>query len=227
MNYKAVFSYRNCSFLIVFSAVFIACLLSSSKAQAETHAFIQSMRSGSVTHLLISQSVDGEFGKFDTLADSYTSPEGITYAPYQESRYWQGFNFRTSFGIELMKFIQFSAGHTFVNLRQKSNALENLRGSRLHGEFGLVFSSPIGNLEAGLGLIGSKLDYQKQLESATFYGNGTYYSLGVNYFLSSRVSVFGQIKIQEEHLVKNGGVSSVKSIDSNTSGAGLGFRIWM
>lgn len=202
-------------------------MLTASVAMGESHAFIQSMRSGAITYVTISQSLEGEFGKVDAAIASVTDTDGNMTPSRTESKYWQGYNSKSSIGLELMKFIQFKASHTFVNLKQKNNALENLRGSRLSGEFGLVFGSPIGNLEAGIQMLGSKLDYQRELESATFYGSGFGYYLGINYFISSKVSFFGQINVNEEHLVKNGGYSVVESIDSSTSGAGLGFRIWM
>jgi len=213
----------------VLSPLALVCslFLVANTALGESHAFIQSMRSSSITHVLISQSIEGEFGKVDAAVDAMTNPDGTITPSETESKYWQGYNSKTAIGLELMKFIQFKVAHTFVNLKQKNNSLENLRGSRLHGEFGLVFGSPLGNLEAGVGMLGAKLDYQRELESATFYGSGFGYYLGINYFISTKVSFFGQINVNEEHLVRNGGYSIVNAIDTSTSGAGLGFRIWM
>lgn len=212
---------------VVMAFVIVALTGISGLAKADSHALIQSMRSSQTNYLLISQSVEAEAGAVTTAVNAASLGNENATGTIQRTNYWQGYNFRTAFGLELMKFIQFGFGHTFVNSHRVGNSFESLRGSRLHGDLNLAFSSPIGNLEAGLGITGSKLDYQRQLENETLFGSGFYYSLGVNYFLSSRTSLFGHVKLNTEHLVKNGGTGDVPSIDTNLTSVGIGFRLWM
>jgi len=129
--------------------------------------------------------------------------------------------------VPMIKFVQVVAGHTFVNMRYRDDALESLSGSRLNAGLRFSFLAPIGNLEIGGGLLGSRLDYQKQLENASFYGSGQYYSVGINYFVNSRVSVYFEAKMHQEHLVRNGGSSTVSAMDSDSTLMGGGFRIWL
>src|SRR5690606_32506960 len=129
--------------------------------------------------------------------------------------------------VEWLKFVQFTAGHTFLNMRHRDDSLEGLSGSRLHAGARLVFLAPIFNLELGTGVLGSRLDYQKQMENATFHGSGLYQEIGFNYFMTSRVSVFFRGKMLNEHLARTGGSSAVKDMDTSTTQMGAGFRIWM
>ena len=192
---------------------------------AQNHSYINYMRSGSVSHVFVQQSVDGEYGKH-TANGSLTADDGSSKS-FNETQTWKGYGIGTTLGLELMKFIQFVGGHTFVNLRHKNDALESLNGSRLHGGLRAVFSAPIANLELGMGLQGSRLDYQKQLQNASFYGSGSYYSLGMNYFMTSQISVYYEAKMAKEHLVQSGGSSVVDSMDTDMTSMGLGFRIWL
>jgi hypothetical protein len=206
-------------------------------AYGQSHNYINYMRSGDRTTVFVQQSVDGEFGKFklegenksatvdSTAQAGETTPEK-TPGPYQTEQYWRGYGIGTTIGIETMKFVQFVAGHTFVNLRYRDDALQSLSGSRLHLGARLAFSAPIVNLEGGAGVQGSRLDYQRQLENASFYGSGYYYSLGLNYFVSTRVSFYYEAKMAHEHLVRNGGSASINSIDTETTLMGVGFRLW-
>ncbi len=199
--------------------------LASSTALAESHAYINYQRSSTESHVFVEQSIDGEYGTFatnGTMNDADGNAQSVN-----AKQLWKGYGFSTELGMELMKFVQFTASHTFVNLRYKEDALQSLTGSRVNAGLRLSFLSPVGNLEAGGGFQGSRLDYQKQLENGSFYGSGFYYSLGVNYYLSSRISVDFQGKMAREHLDRSSGSSSVRSIDTDTTQMGFGFRIWL
>lgn len=191
-------------------------IFAASTARAESHEYINYMRSSTESHFFVEQSLEGEYGKYKA-----NSPGGMT------DQFWKGYGIGTSIGIELMKFVQFTAGHTFINMRYKEDALESLSGSRLNAGLRLSFLSPIGNLEAGGGVLGGRYDYQKQLENASFYSSGMYYSLGVNYFLSSRVSIYAEGKMNREHMGRDGGSAVTTDMDSDATQMGAGFRIWL
>jgi hypothetical protein len=201
--------------------VFLFGLQLSTSASAVSHSYINTYRSSTQTHVFVSQSVEGEYGTYSQTQSDQSQHENVN------SSSWQGYGIRTSVGFEIMKFLQFDAGHTFLNLRKNKDRLENIDGSRLFGEARAVFISPIGNLEAGIGASALRLDYQKQLESSALVGNGFYYSLGINYFLSNRVSIYSKGTFISERMIKNGGTSEFKGFETETTALGAGFRIWL
>jgi len=206
-------------------ATLAALSLPATAARAQGHAYVNMMRSSTTSYFYMEQSVEGEWGKY-TANVAQTDADGSkkTVAVPQT---WKGYGIGTSFGLEMLKFVQVEAGHTFVNVSYRDDALQSLSGSRLHAGGRIVFTSPAVNFEAGAGVQGSRLDYRKQLEEGEFYGSGTYYSLGLNYFLSSHFSVYYQAKTENAHLERNSGQSSVKSIETNSTLMGLGFRLWL
>ena len=212
--------------IIRFTLIVMA--LSATQAFAYSHAYYMQNRSSIENHVFVSQSVEGMYGKF-SLASPADNLSAINAGGETQSQqqFWQGYTIRTSVGIEVLKFIQFSLSHGFVTLRSKDHSFENLRGSQLAGEAKLIFSSPLGNLEAGGGVVGSRYDYQRKLEDASFYGSGLYYTLGWNYFMTSQVSVSGNAKITNEHLNRNGGSTSIDNMDTDLTSLGLGFTIWL
>lgn len=213
MKFKAL------SVLFVASASFTP----SMQAYAESHNYINIMRSSTQSHVFVQQSLDGEIASYEkSLRHGSASGAG-----QPTSQVWRGYGIGTTAGLELMKFLQFTVGHTFINMRYRDDSLESLIGSRVQTGMRAVFLSPIGNLEAGAGVQGSRLDYQKQLDNATLVGNGLYYSLGLNYFLSSRLSVYFEAKKAEDHLVRNNGSADIASINTDATIMGLGFRLWM
>lgn len=210
--------------LIVGLSVFSGSLIASVDAYGQAHNYINSRRSGTVSHVFVTQSVDGEFGRFNTSGKETTAEGTISTS---SAPYWQGFGIGSSVGIEVLKFIQFNAGHTFVNMRNKNDGLEKIDGSRLNGGARFVFTAPVANLEAGGGILASRMDYTKRLEAATFYGSGYYYTLGLNYFISSQVSFFGNAKMNHENLVRNSGSSVTTSMSTDTTLLGFGFTLWL
>ena len=176
------------------SLVLLAVFGVQAQALAYTHNYINSNRSSLDNHVFVTQGVDGEFGSFTGTGDKETvkvDEEGQPAKDYPARQLWKGYGIRTGLGVEVFKFLQFGVTHTFVNLRAQENALERLSGSRVSADGTLSFESPLGNLNLGGGFLASRLDYQKKLENAGFYGSGMFYSFGWNYFMTSQVSVFG------------------------------------
>lgn len=217
----------------VVATAFIA-LMGSHQAFAQTlasgnHNFVNTMRSANVSHTFVSQSIDAEFGKFSgKVAPSRNAAVGLALdGAGSTSDSWRGFGIGTNFGLEVMKFIQFTGGHTLVSLRRNDDGLQTLSGSRFNAGARFVFMAPLANLELGGGIIASKMDLVQRLDRANYYGSGMYYSMGMNYFLSSQVSVFGSIKTVQENLVKGSGNTSFDTIRNDSTTIGAGFSIWL
>jgi hypothetical protein len=217
----------------VVATAFIA-LMGSHQAFAQTlasgnHNFVNTMRSGNVSHTFVSQSIDAEFGKFSgKVAPSRNAGVGLSLdGAGASSDSWRGFGIGTNFGLEVMKFIQFTGGHTLVSLRNNDDGLQTLSGSRFNAGARFVFMAPLANLELGGGIIASKMDLVQRLDRANYYGSGMYYSMGMNYFLTSQVSVFGSIKTVQENLVKGSGNTSFDTIRNDSTTIGAGFSIWL
>lgn len=189
----------------------------SSTAYSYTHNYIQTMRSSTQRTVFVQQAVEAEYGEYQTGDLNGESQSSI----------WKGYGFRNAVGMELMKFIQFSVQHTFLNMASRDSSSERIGGSRLAGEAKFSFGSPMGNLEMGLGALVSRYDYQKQLDHTSLYGSGMYYTLGVNYFMNSQISVFGNMKQINEQFVRNSGAQLSRDITTSTTAAGFGVSIWL
>lgn len=202
----------------------IGLIAADALAQAVSHNYINTTRSSYKSKIFVSQAVEGEFGSTSLQTDSSNpliAKSGTSTAK------WQGYNLTSTIGLEILKFIQFNVAHSSVNLKSVKSSLEKIGGSRLSGGARLVFLAPVANLELGGGIIGTRYDYQKDLETADFYGSGVYYSLGMNYFMNDQVSVFGVAKLIDEHSVKSGGNASTSDLVSRSTNLGFGFSLWL
>jgi len=188
----------------------------SSPVLADSHAFITANRSSTANTIYFQEGIDSEFGHYRLSHDDGTV----------STEAWLGTNLSTSIGTEVWKFIQLEAGYGAINLHKSSDKLDRLSGSRLHSGLRLDFTAPLFNLELGGGFQASTLDYANHEETATFYGTGTYVSLGMNYFLTTHLSVYSEVKYTTEHMKNTGGSGSIDAIGTNSTEGGLGFRIW-
>jgi hypothetical protein len=198
-------------------------IATTAKAQPVSHNYVNTYRSSDISHLFVSQSIEGEYGEFELT----TSKNSATGSTGSNTAKWRGYNLTQTFGLEVFKFIQFNLAHSMMNMRSSGSALERLGGSRFSAGTRLVFLAPVANLEAGGGVIGTRYDYQHDLSTSDFYGSGIYYSLGFNYFMNEKVSLFGQAKTIDEHSVRNGGDAETKTISSRTTNLGFGFTLWL
>ncbi len=208
---------RNLVTRIGLAALFISPAMPS---MAESHWLIYSNKSSTEKNFFVSQGIEGEYGGYRLIQSGQEAND-------VNSQIWRGYGLRNSVGVEVMKFIQFSVSHTFLNMRAKADSRDNLSGSRLTGEGRFVFASPIGNLELGGGMIGARYDYRDLTSSSDFLGSGYYYSLGVDYFLSSRLSFYIHGKSFRENMVRSGGGSGIENIKSETNALSSGFNIWL
>jgi hypothetical protein len=187
-----------------------------------SHNYVNTYRSSSITHFFVSQSIEGEYGEVELS----TSGTGLTAAGTRIEK-WRGYNLTQTFGLELLKFVQLNVAHSMINMRSSGSALERLGGSRFSAGARFVFLAPVANLEAGGGVLGTRYDYQHDLTTSDFYGSGVYYTLGFNYFISEKVSLFGQAKTIDELSMRTNGDPNAKSIRSRTTNLGTGFTLWL
>lgn len=188
-----------------------------------SHNYVNTYRSSSITHFFVSQSIEGEYGDYQLNSSSGT---GLTTQTSKTEK-WRGYNLTQTFGLELLKFVQLNVGHSMINMRSSSSALERMGGSRFSAGARFVFLAPVANLEAGGGMLGTRYEYQKDLTTSDFYGSGVYYTLGFNYFISEKISVFGQAKSIDELSMRTNGDPNAKSIRSQTTNLGTGFTLWL
>jgi len=195
-------------------------LFAAEQVLAQTHSWVDQSRSSLQKNVFVSQSVEGEYGRFEKhLTDA--SPENRIV-----NQTWRGHGIQNGLGLEVFKFAQISLSHTLLNLRSKESSLENINGSRLSTGVTFVFSAPIGNLEFGSGVNTALLNYHNLEKTSTFVGSGHHYSVGMNYFLSPSISAFSTARRSEAWYKNNGGHASVEKINSKYDSLGLGFRVW-
>jgi hypothetical protein len=193
-------------------------LLGAQLAQGQSHSLVDRNRSSERTNVFLFQSLDGEFGKFQK--SFKTQPEPVTQT-------WRGYGIRNGVGIELFKFTQFSLSHTLLNMRSRDSSLENMRGSRIAGEITFAFSAPITNIQFGLGVIASQMEYQNYDRSGAYVGTGHYYNMGFNYFLSQMFSVQVLGKHSTIRHSASGGSLDLQEIQSSTDSLSFGLAIWI
>jgi hypothetical protein len=198
-------------------------------AQSPSHAYINQTRSSVNTNYFVSIGAEGEFGVFASKEKGVKDgkDKASKEAEKTTESKWQGYGIRNEIGLEFLKFLQFNLGHTSLNLRSKDDSTENLSGSRFHGGAALAFYAPLGNLSFGGGFLGSRLDYRRQDNAASYYGSGLYYEVGYNYFLNYNVSFYLNARRNQENLVRNSGQELPSSIQTETTSAGMGFKIWL
>jgi hypothetical protein len=207
---KFVFSTNWCLGLVA--------LAMSSAAVGQSHALIDKSRSSEVKNLYVSQSIEGEFGRIrkKERGSDFASPTT-----------WRGYGIRNGLGVEIFRFTQFAISHTLLNIRSKESSLENLRGSRLAGEMNFAFSSPMTNIQFGLGVAASQLEYQNFQESGLFVGGGTYYTMGFNYFMSPTFSIQLIGKHFETRYTSSGGSLELEELGASFDNLGVGINIWL
>ena len=201
----------NSKLFLAFLAIVIALLLAH-KAYGYDYSTGHTRYS---TLIYFSQSVSGEYSQNKENVNGETA----TYP-------WKGYGVKSTVGLEVSRFIDFSLTHNLLTMHNDANYWEALNGSRVSGELVFVFASPVGNLRLGGGVSGSHYVYQNVPQDAEFYGSGLYYTLGVNYFVTPRFSLFTDFQQYREKLTKTGGYSDVGRIDSKTNAGEAGFSLW-
>lgn len=204
--------------LIPCLTAYLVLMLNSTNALAGSHSEIDRNRSSQSNNVFLVQAVDGEFGKLSKTKEGASEPQTQT---------WRGYGIRNGLGIELFKFTQFSLSHTLLNLRSRDTSLENMRGSQIAGKLSFAFSAPITNIQFGMGIIASQMEYQNLEQSSSFVGTGHFYEMGFNYFFSP---MFSFQTIGKHSTIRHsaaGGSAQFKEIFTQTDSLSFGLAIWI
>jgi len=180
-----------------------------------SHAYIDSTRSGMVTHYYIGSSIENEATKFVITRDGKETSEN-----------WRGYGLNTELGMELLKFMRISLNHAFMTAKSESARGVDTTGSRFGVSNYFIFSSPIGNLEMGGGLNVSRYEFQEGYDRANIYGENTYFGLGVNYYLSYGSSVFVRFRSGSDNGTYGSGPAIMESMKGKSEGISVGMCLW-
>lgn len=205
--------------MLVRLSILVSLLLGlSSSAFAQGHAFIDQARSSMRKNVFLTTSLEGEYGHVQRTAKESGAVD---------TESWRGYGIRNGLGVEVMKFTQFSLSHTLLNMRSNDSGLENLTGSRLAAEIAFAFSAPLMNIQFGLGMLASQLQYQAVEKSSSFTGTGHYYTMGTNYFFSPSISFQTNFKRMVSDNKISGGSADFKELRANTDNLSLGIAVWL
>lgn len=194
-------------FTVILASAILASLVVAVPARGESHSYINLYRSSVENNVFFSQSVQGEFNRLSS-DDAKDSAEVDPASPTSEdgaTKVFRGYALKTSLGVEMRKFVRFSLSHALVDLKDRDDGLSSLRGSRISGNFGLVFQGPLVNVEVGGGADGGRYDFQKDEIRAGMVSSGYHASLGIEHFVTSRVSIVSQMLMESERLVRDSG----------------------
>lgn len=198
-------------------ALVLASVSGTALAQS-SHAMIDRSRSSFYKNMFLTTSLEGEYGKISKTEKG---------SDLLNTESWSGYGIRNGLGIEMMKFTQFSLSHTLLNLQSAKSSAENLTGSRIAGEFTLSFSAPITNIQFGLGMVVSNLQYQSLDKRSSYAGTGHYYTIGFNHFFTPSISFQAIAKRLEGENRLSGGEAQVTKFKSATDNLSLGIAVWL
>lgn len=144
--------------------------------------------------------------------------ETTTSTPYK------GLGFRVGLGVELARFVRFTA---YSSSRDLSNSLtDSLRAYQAGGETAVSFYGPVINLQFGLGVFASRQHQQKPNEGRTYLGSGFTGSVGFEKFISQKASVMFTVRGQQETL-RPDEKNSRDTLSVSSTGASLALILWM
>lgn len=198
--------------------LFFLSFLFSANLFAQSHELINSTRSYS---LFVSSGIELSTGRHLTLLPGETTQDA------KKGDKWQTSSMRSEAGIEIIKFIKFSASHVLERSKMQNDSLASSFGSKLILGSSASFSSPAGNLYGMVGAIMSTTDYSRLYENATYYGKGITYGFGIEYFIHPRVSIKSYVRTENEKRTKVRGNSDKENVNIKNDIFGLSSSIWL
>lgn len=142
----------------------------------------------------------------------------------QATTSYKGLGFRVGLGIELARFVRFSA---YSSSRDLTNStVDSLRSYQLGGETAVSFYGPILNIQFGIGAFASRQLQQKPNDGRTYLGSGFTGSVGFERFISQKASVLLNVRTQQESL-RPDDKDSRDNLLINSTGASLALSLWM
>lgn len=205
---------KNHKLLLTIFIVQMIAIVTPSFSTESAHSFYNRSL-GLYKPIYLNQTIEGAVGE-------YTSKKQNT------STKWQGYGVKNAIGMELFRFIQLEMSHSLVNMDGSSKGIEKYSGSKIGGSIKLSFHSPIGNLEIGTGSHVGSYNYQKDLITSQVTGSGHLFSLGINHFFKSNLSISGTISSQNEKISKRKTtLNDNDSLQGTLKLLGVGLNIWI
>lgn len=201
--------------LLIFVSLFIS--IAANADDYSSHSSISMYRSSYQTYHFFSQSIEGGFGSV------YFDKDGKDELKHD----WKSMNLRSEFGLEALKFFQFSAGLIKSDYSKKGETTSVM--DRLSGfiEAKMILSAPMMNIEVGAGSTASSMQVVTEGGGGSYAGSGIYYTASFSRFLNSRLSLFARGSMNSQHFVKDSGSVKPQSIDIDDKSVGLGLRFYM
>jgi hypothetical protein len=142
----------------------------------------------------------------------------------QNTTPYKGLGFRAGLGIELARFVRFSAYSASRDLTNSTS--DSLRSYQLGGETAVSFYGPVLNIQFGIGAFASRQLQQKPNDGRTYLGSGFTGSVGFERFISQKASMILNVRSQQESL-RPDDKDSKDNLLINSTGASLALSLWM
>jgi hypothetical protein len=185
-------------------------VLWSQSGLAFDHQYIMTNRSSITNDVWFSESVGATTGKIS----SNVNPV---------SEVWRGYSLRSEIGMETMKFIQFSSGIEISKLTRQ-DYLDRIEAIKAYTEIKFVFSAPMLNVEVGGGIISGPTRYAI-INATDMNSTGHYYTMGINRYLSSNLSVFTRGNMEIMRMRRTGGDPNLRTVDGTLTTGSMGIQI--
>jgi hypothetical protein len=198
--------------------LFGAVLVSANSYAYDDHASWSSSRGNYYGSYQYITETEGWQSTATLLSKDQFGRETQTTTPYK------GLGFRAGLGVELAKFVRFSAYSASRDLTNSTS--DSLRSYQLGGETAVSFYGPVLNIQFGIGLFASRQLQQKPNDGRTYLGSGFTGSVGFERFISQKASMIFSIRSQQESLRPDDKDSKDKLL-INSTGASLALSLWM
>lgn len=190
------------------------------------HNYYNKMRPAYQKNFYLLQQVQAVSSKVDPSlreGQSLSSQYGISEA----SQRHRGYSLQTSVGWEHMRFLKTGMFATLSDQTDRKNRMNGLTGQEFGAEARFILTSPIVNLSLGGAYFGSNKKYVNESKQVSLWGQGTRYSLELDYFVANNVNLVASASLVNEKLADSGSDAFVKSMKVAGQRYGAGLCLWL
>jgi hemolysin activation/secretion protein len=167
--------------------------------------------------LYLSMGLDLDFVSFNNVNFPANSPLSM------ETSY-HGANVTNEVGLDFYRFVQVGFGYSSITLRGSNT--EHIDGDRITANTRLMFSSPLGFLELGLGFAVNRLDMYNDDNQIKYVGTGYNFVVGYNYPLSRNISWYLRFKQEYLNYRESSSTEFPDKLRGDSLGVSVGLVIW-